>query len=174
MSIFLEALLIFGLRVLGIAVSTLSTLMTVQGRKVYAVAAGFVSSLVYVIAIGKVVTNLNNVWNIIAYAGGFAGGTLVGMVLEQRLALGYAEVRFISTDDGHDLAGALREAGFGVTEVEGHGRDRTVEVVTVLIPRKEVKNVLEIGQRADNDAVVTVTDSRSVQRGYWHPDRCRR
>ncbi len=174
MSIFLEALLIFGLRVLGISVGTLSTLMTVQGRKVYAVAAGFVSSLVYVIAIGKVVTNLNNVWNIIAYAGGFAGGTLVGMVLEQRLALGYAEVRFISTDDGHDLAGALREAGFGVTEVEGHGRDRTVEVVTVLIPRKEVKNVLEIGQRADDDAVVTVTDSRSVQRGYWHPDRCRR
>jgi len=174
MSIFLEALLIFGLRVLGIAVSTLSTLMTVQGRKAYAVAAGFVSSLVYVIAIGKVVTNLNNVWNIIAYAGGFAGGTLVGMVLEQRLALGYAEVRFISTEDGHDLARALREAGFGVTEIQGHGREKTVEVVSVLIPRREVKNVLEVGQRVDDDAIVTVTDSRSVQRGYWHPDRCRR
>jgi uncharacterized protein YebE (UPF0316 family) len=174
MNIFLEALLIFGLRVLGIAVSTLSTLMTVQGRKVYAVAAGFVSSLVYVIAIGKVVTNLNNVWNIIAYAGGFAGGTLVGMVLEQRLALGYAEVRFISIEDGHDLAGALREAGFGVTELEGHGREKTVEVVSVLIPRKEVKNVLQIGQRVDDEAIVTVTDSRSVQRAYWHTERCRR
>ena len=174
MTIFLEALLIFGLRVLGIAVSTLSTLMTVQGRKFYAVAAGFVSSLVYVIAIGKVVTNLDNVWNIIAYAGGFAGGTLIGMVLEQRLALGYAEVRFISTDDGHELAGALREAGFGVTEVQGHGREKTVEVVSVLIPRREVKNVLEIGQRADDDAVITVTESRSIHRGYWHPDRCRR
>ncbi len=174
MSIVLEALLIFGLRVLGIAVSTLSTLMTVQGRKVYAVAAGFISSLVYVIAIGKVVSNLNNVWNIIAYAGGFAGGTLVGMVLEQRLALGYAEVRFISIEDGHDLAGTLREAGFGVTELEGHGREKTVEVVSVLVPRREVKNVLKIGQQVDDDAIVTVTDSRTVQRGYWHPDRCRR
>ena len=174
MNIFLEALLIFGLRVLGIAVSTLSTLMTVQGRKIYAVAAGFVSSLVYVIAIGKVVTNLNNVWNVVAYAGGFAGGTLIGMMLEQRLALGYAEVRFISTDDGHHLAAALREAGFGVTELQGQGREKTVEVVSVLLPRKEVKNVLEIGQRADDDAIVTVTDSRSVQRGYWHPDKCRR
>jgi len=174
MNVFLEALLIFGLRVLGIAVSTLSTLMTVQGRKGFAVAAGFVSSLVYVIAIGKVVTNLNNVWNIVAYAGGFAGGTLIGMVLEQRLALGYSEVRFISTEDGHDLASALREAGFGVTELEGHGRDRTVEVVTVLIPRKQVKNVLEIGRSVDDDAIVTVTDSRSVQRGYWQADRCRR
>ena len=174
MDIVLEALLIFGLRVLGIAISTLSTLMTVQGRKVYAVGAGFFSSLVYVIAIGKVVTNLNNVWNIVAYAGGFAGGTLVGMLLEQRLALGYSEVRFISIEDGHDLAGALREAGFGVTELEGHGREKSVEVVSVLIPRKEVQNVLEIGRQVDDDAIVTVTDSRSVRRAYWHPERCRR
>lgn len=173
MLIFLDALLILALRVLGIAISTLSTLMTVQGRRFYAVVAGFFSSLVYVVAIGKVVTDLNNVWNVLAYAGGFAGGTLVGMVLDQRLALGFAEVRFISTRDGQDLAGALREAGFGVTQLEGHGREKTVGVVAVLCPRKEVKSVLEIGRGADNDAIVTVTEPRSVERGYWHPERWR-
>ena len=174
MAIFLEALLIFGLRVLGIAISTLSTLMTVQGRKFYAVAAGFFSSLVYVIAIGKVVTNLNNVWNVLAYAGGFAGGTLIGMMLDQRLALGFAEVRFISTENGHNLADALRETGFGATELKGYGRERTVGVVTVLCPRKDVKDVLEIGQQIDSNAIVTVTEPRSVEKGYWHPERYRR
>lgn len=170
----LEALLIFGLRVLGIAISTLSTLMTVQGRKFYAVGAGFFSSLVYVIAIGKVVTNLDNVWNVVAYAGGFAAGTLVGMLLDQRLALGFAEVRFISTEDGHELAGALREAGFGVTELQGHGREKTVEVVAVLCPRRRVKTVLEIGRRVDSAAIATVTEQRSVARGYWAPESLRR
>ncbi|MGD2148084.1 MAG: DUF5698 domain-containing protein [Anaerolineae bacterium] len=174
MNILLEALLIFGLRVLGIAVSTLSTLMTVQGRKVYAVAAGFVSALVYVIAIGKVVTNLNNVWNIIAYAAGFSGGTLIGMILEQRLALGFSEVRFICTDDGCNLADALRDAGFGVTEMEGHGREETVDVIGVLIPRKEVSNVLRVAKRVDKDAIVTVSEPRMVQRGYWHTPGYRR
>jgi uncharacterized protein YebE (UPF0316 family) len=174
MPILLDALLIFGLRVLGIAVSTLSTLMTVQGRKVYAVTAGFFSALVYVIAIGKVVTNLNNVWNIIAYSAGFAVGTLVGMVLDQRMALGFAEVRFISTEDGHGLADTLRDAGFGVTELEGHGREKTVEVIGVLIPRKEVNNVLKIGKSVDEDAIVTVSEPRMVQRGYWHPSEWRR
>jgi uncharacterized protein YebE (UPF0316 family) len=174
MLIFLDALLIFALRVLGIAVSTLSTLMTVQGRKVYAVAAGFISSLVYVIAIGKVVTNLNNVWNIIAYSSGFAVGTLVGMMLDQRMALGFAEVRFISTENGHDLADTLRDAGFGVTEMEGRGREETVEVLGVLIPRKEVKNVLKIAKSVDEDAIVTVSEPRLVQRGYWHPSEWRR
>ncbi len=170
MIMILEVFLIFALRMLGIAVSTLSTLMTVQGRKALAVATGSLSAFVYLIAIGKVVTDLNNVWKVIAYVGGFAAGTLVGMMLEQRLALGYSEVRFICTHDGHDLAETLRNAGFGVTEQEGRGREKHVEVISVLIPRKEVKKVLEIGQRVDEDAIVTVTDSRSIHRGYWHPN----
>lgn len=170
----LEALLIFGLRVLGIAISTLSTLMTVQGRKVYAVGAGFISSLVYVIAIGKVVANLNNVWNILAYAGGYAIGTLVGMMLDQRLALGFAEVRFISAEKGHSLAEGLREAGFGVTQLKGHGREKNVDVVAVLIPRREVNAVLEIGRSIDGEAIATVSEPRTIQKGYWRPNGCRR
>ena len=86
MDIFLEALLIFALRVVGITVSTIGTLTTVQGRKLFAAATGSLSALVYIIAAGKVVANLSNVWNILAYCGGFAVGTLVGMILEQRLA----------------------------------------------------------------------------------------
>jgi uncharacterized protein YebE (UPF0316 family) len=167
--LFLEALLIFALRVLGIAVSTLATLMTVQGRKIPAVAAGFVSALVFVVAIGKVVANLSNVWNILAYCGGMAVGTLVGMLFEQRLSLGFAEVRFISAEKSGPLAEALREAGFGVTELFGHGRDRSVGIVQAIVPRKNVNAVLGIAKSADESAIVTVTEARTVQRGYWRP-----
>lgn len=129
MHVFLEASLIFALRVLGIATSTISTLMIVQGRKFYAMLSGFISALVYVIAIGKVVANLSNVWNILAYCTGFAVGTLAGMIWEQRMAAGFAEVRFISTEKGGALAQALRQGGFGVTELYGRGRERTVDIV---------------------------------------------
>ncbi len=170
MDVFGEALLIFVLRVLGIAVSTVATLMTVQGRKLPAVAAGFVSALVYIIAIGKVVANLGNVWNVFAYCGGFAVGTLIGMTWEQRLALGYTEVRFISTEKGYGLAEALRQAGFGVTELYGRGREGTVGIVEAIIPRKNVDAVLEIARSVDEKAIVTVTEARTVQRGYWKPN----
>jgi uncharacterized protein YebE (UPF0316 family) len=169
--VFLEALLIFALRVLGISVSTLSTLMIVQGRKFYAVAAGFISALVYVVAIGKVVANLGNVWNILAYCGGFAVGTLVGMFWEQRLALGFAEVRFICTEDGGDVAEALRQAGFGATESYGHGRENVVGIVDTIVPRKNVDAVLGVAKSVDENAIVTVTDARTVRRGYWSPMR---
>ncbi len=170
MDVFLGALLIFALRVLGIAVSTVATLMTVQGRKLPAVAAGFISALVYVIAIGKVVANLSNVWNILAYCGGFAVGTLIGMAWEQRLALGYTEVRFISTEKGYGLAEALRQAGFGVTELYGRGRESTVGIVEAIVPRKNVETVLGIAKSVDENAIVTVTEARTVRRGYWEPN----
>jgi uncharacterized protein YebE (UPF0316 family) len=167
----LEALLIFALRVLGIAVSTLATLMTVQGRRIPAVGAGFITALVYVVALGKVVANLSNVWNILAYSSGFAVGTLVGMFWEQRLALGFAEVRFISSEKGCDVADALREAGFGVTELYGHGRERSVGIVEVIVPRKNVDTALGIAKSVDENAIVTVTEARMVQRGYYRPNR---
>jgi uncharacterized protein YebE (UPF0316 family) len=169
-NVFLEALLIFVLRVLGIASGTLSTLMMVQGRKFYATLTNFFSALVYVVAIGKVVTNLDNVWNTLAYCAGVAAGTLVGMVWEQRLAMGFAEVRFISTEKADALAEALREAGFGVTEYYGHGRERAVGIVEAIVPRKNVDAVLSAGKSVDEKAVVTVTEARAVQRGYWKPE----
>lgn len=167
MNILWEALLIFTLRVMGITVSTVATLMTVQGRRAPAMAAGFTSALLYVVAIGKVVTDLNNVWNVLAYCTGFAVGTWVGILGEQRLALGYADVRFISPHKGAALAEALRQEGFGVTEMVGQGREQAVGIIEALIPRKNVDTMLKIARTVDAEAIVTITDARSVQRGYW-------
>jgi uncharacterized protein YebE (UPF0316 family) len=131
----------------------------------------FFTALVYIIAIGRVVTNLDNMWNILAYCSGMAVGTLVGMVWEQRMALGYAEVRFISTQKSDALAEALRQAGFGVTELYGHGRQRSVGIVEALVPRKNVAELLKIARSVDALAVTMVTDARVVQRGYWRSTR---
>jgi len=166
-NILLEALLIFTLRVVGISIGTLSTLMTVQGRKLFAALSNFFSALVYIIAIGKVVTNLDNIVNIAAYCCGVAAGTLIGMILEQRLALGFAEVRFISPDKSDALAEALRLSGFGVTELYGHGRESVVGIVETIVPRKNVGRVLEIAKEVDGKAIVTVRETRTVQHGYW-------
>ena len=166
----LEALLIFALRVAGIALTTLSTLMTVQNRKFYAVLTNFFSALVYVLAIGRVVTNLDNVVNIFAYSAGVAMGTLIGMLWEQRLALGFVEARFISTEKGDALAAAMRAAGFGVTETYGRGRENVVGIVDAIVPRKSVDELLEVAKSVDDKAIVTVTEARTVRRGYWRPD----
>lgn len=173
MGVILQALFILILRVVGISTSTLGTILTVQGRKLPAILAGSLSAFVYVVAIAQVVTNINNVWNVGAYVVGFGVGTWVGMILEERIALGYAEVRVISTGTGNQVATTLREAGFGATEMYGHGQDSVVGVIEAIVPRKNVKEVISLAESADDKAIVTVSEARTVQRGYWKPDRRR-
>lgn len=165
----LQALLIFVLRVIGISLSTVATILTVQGRKFLAVLTGSLSTLVYIVAIAQVVTNLKNVPNVIAYVAGFGVGTWVGMILEGRMALGFSEVRIISTDRGEDIASALRAAGFGVTQIYGRGRAGSVSIVDVFVPRKNVSRVIRTAEEVDPQAILTVSEARTVQRGYWRP-----
>ncbi len=169
MEIFLQALLIFVLRVFGIAISTLATILTVQGRKLLAVLTGSLSTLVYVLAIAQVVTNLRNIPNLVAYVVGFGVGTWIGMVLEERMALGYSEVRVISSSRGEPIAASLRRAGFGVTQLYGHGKEGSVGILDVVVPRKNVPTVIQVVEEVDPQAIVTVSEARVVRRAYWRP-----
>lgn len=169
--VILQALLILVLRVVGISTSTLGTILTVQGRKLPAILVGSFSALVYVLAIAQVVTNLQNVLNVVAYVVGYGLGTWVGMLLEQRIALGFSDVRVISVEHGEVVATTLREAGFGVTELYGRGQASPVSVVEAIVPRKSVPQVLRLAEKVDKQAIVAVSEARTVQRGYWKPDR---
>lgn len=166
-NVLLKALFIFVLRVIGISVSTVATILTVQGRRRPAILAGSLSSFVYIVAIGRVVTDLENGWNIAAYVLGYGVGTWLGMLLERRMALGFCEVHIISTDSGDTIAAALREAGFGATQLHGRGRDSDVGVVQAFMPRRSVPQVVRLAEGIDNRSTVTVTEVKSIERGYW-------
>lgn len=174
MDTFLQAFLIFVLRVIGISLSTVATILTVQGRKLLAVLTGSLSTLIYVVAIAQVVTNLSNLPNLAAYVVGFGVGTWVGMVLEGQMALGFSEVRIISAGGGDAVAAALRAAGFGVTQLEGRGRAGSVSIVDVFVPRRNLAQVLRVAEEADPQAIITVSEARAVQRAYWRPSDRRR
>ena len=163
----LEAVYIFVLRVVGISINTIGTVFTVQGRRLPAILAGSANTLIYILAIGQVVSNLSNVWNVVAYVAGFAVGTWVGMMLEGRIALGYATVRVISTEQSEHVAAVLREAGFGATHLYGQGRELLVGMVEVVVPRKQVSTVIRLAEEVDREAIVTVSEVKAVQRAYW-------
>ncbi|MBN1888329.1 MAG: DUF2179 domain-containing protein [Thermoflexales bacterium] len=162
----LGGLFVFCLRLTDVTLGTLRILMTVRGRKLLAGAIGFVEVGIFAIAISQVVRNIDNLWNVLGYAGGFAAGTIVGMTIEERLALGFTIVRIISSEMGHDLAQAIRQLGFGATEMTGQGMNRAVNVLEVMVRRADLPAVLQIVDRVDNKAFVTVEEARRVYRGW--------
>jgi uncharacterized protein YebE (UPF0316 family) len=158
---------IFVLRVFGISLSTLQTLMMVQGRRGLAIISGVISTLVYILAIGKVVNDMSNGWYIASYCLGFGAGTWLGMVIDARLAMGFADVRIISAERGLIIADHVRAAGYGATIIQAQGRDSQVIIVETIAPRKAINNILAAVSRVDPQAVVAVADARYVKQGYW-------
>ncbi|UCC85835.1 MAG: hypothetical protein JSV81_13340 [Anaerolineales bacterium] len=164
--VFWAVFLIFILRVVGVTLATIRVLIMTRGQKVSSAFIGFFEVLVYALAIGQVVNNLSNVWNLMGYSLGFAVGTLVGMWLEERLALGFASVRIVSKYKGNAVAKAIRDAGYGATLEWGQGQAGAVGLVIATVRRKEVDAVCALADQIDPGAFVTIEEARTIRRGY--------
>ena len=162
------ALIIFALRLVDVSAMTLRILMVIRGRKFMAWVLGFIQALVFVWAIREIFSDLDNWLNIVAYAVGFATGTVIGMRLEEWLAVGYGHLRIISARHGAAVAKALRGSGYAVTEISGRGRDGTVDLINCSIPRRQVSHVTGMVKQIDENAFITVEDVRQVRGGFWH------
>jgi uncharacterized protein YebE (UPF0316 family) len=162
------ALLIFVLRVFGIAISTVRVLVMMRGKKVAAFVAGFFEVLAYVVAIAEVVNNLDNVWNVLGYCLGFSVGTVAGMMIDERTASGFANVRIISRYKAQPIIEQIHGAGYGATVGWGHGRGGTVGMIVAVVRRKEADLLCAIAEGVDPNVFITIEDTRSVRRGHIH------
>jgi uncharacterized protein YebE (UPF0316 family) len=163
----LGAGLIFLLRVSDMTLDTLRVLVVMRGRKAIAWILGFFQAAIFVLAISSVLKDLNNIVNVFGYAAGFATGNVIGMWIEERLAIGHTHLRIVSSRRGSAIADRLREDGYAVTEVAGRGKDGMVTVLNCSVLRKNVDRVRKIINDVDAEAFITAEDVRPVRRGFW-------
>ena len=164
-------LVVFSLRVTDVSMATIRMLLIMRNRRFLAPLIGFVEILIWVTAIGIVVQHLQSPLHVIGYAAGFATGNFLGLLLEERLALGLATVRTVVRSGGVELASDLRDAGFGVTEMLGRGREGTVDVLYSVLPRRQVARCLTLIDRGAPDSFVVVDEPRRVRRGWQFPSK---
>lgn len=162
----LGALLIFGMRLTDVSLGTLRMILAFQGRSVLAAVIGFVEVTIFIVAIGKVMDNLDSVLNVLAYSGGFAAGTLLGIAIENRIALGTRFVRVITHRLNDRLVDALRASGFGVTRVAGEGMQGKVYILLSVVRRKDLGRYLGLVKELAPKAFYTVEDARSSEGGF--------
>ncbi len=160
-------ILIFLIRVTDMSLDTLRVLFVVRGRRAQAWIVGFFQSALWVIAVASVLSHLDNLFNVLAYAAGFATGNVVGMRIEERLAIGHSHLRVISSQRGDAIAEAVRRAGYAVTELAGRGKDGTVSILSTSVRRRDIEPVRREVLLVDPEAFVTLSDVRPLHRGFW-------
>ncbi|OCL28080.1 hypothetical protein U472_02460 [Orenia metallireducens] len=71
-------------RAFDIALGTLRVQIVVSRRKYLAAFIGFFEILIYILIVSKVLQDIGHFINIIAYAGRFSCGTIIGLTIEER------------------------------------------------------------------------------------------
>lgn len=158
----LLTLAIFLARIVDVSIGTVRTILVIRSRRYLAAFCGFFEVLIWLIAAGKVIQNIDTWYLTVAYAGGYAAGNIVGIWIESQLAIGSELVRAVSENLEVDLAARLRERGYSVTELPGEGDDgRRIEVLLIVEKRRQVPNLLRAIDEIDPDAFWTTSDIKS-------------
>jgi len=155
---------IFCLRICDVTLDTLRIIFMTKGLKNLAPIIGFFEILIWIIAITRIMQNLNSWVSYVAYAAGFATGNYVGMLLDEKLAIGHELIRVITKVEAGDLASALRNAGYGVTAVKATGMQGDVGILFIIVNRKNQKHAIEIIERHTPNAFFTIENIHFVNR----------
>jgi len=159
--------LIFIARVADVSIGTLRIVFISRGRQKIAPLLGFFEILIWVLAVTNIMQNLNNWICYIAYAGGFAAGNYVGLIIEEKLAVGDVIFRIIVRSDHKELMANLNSAGFGATAMKAEGSMNPVFVVYSIVRRSNAQQVTAIIQEVTPEAFFTVEDIKMANKGIF-------
>jgi uncharacterized protein YebE (UPF0316 family) len=141
-----------------VTLSTMRTIFVARGQKVLAPLLGFFEVSIWLFAIGEVMKNLGNLSCSAAFAGGFMLGNFLGILLEEKLAMGDVCVRLITRRDVGELVRQLRAEGYGVTEVHAQGSTGPVQILLTVVQRKQLDRVLHKARSFDARVFYSVDD----------------
>lgn len=151
-----DLILIFLLRLTDVSIGTVRIVLLGRGSRGRAAALGVIESFVWVLAAARVLDGLDDIWRMVAFAGGYGAGTALGVTMERWLAVGSALVRIVAPSSSPRAAEGLRELGYAVTVLAGDQSGDDVRVSLVVVPRRKLKTVYREIARLNPDALVTM------------------
>ncbi|SFG53723.1 Uncharacterized protein YebE, UPF0316 family [Halobacillus alkaliphilus] len=146
---------------------TMRMIFTLKGRRYTAAFLSMFEIVTYIYGLGIVLERLGQIENVIAYAIGYGLGVIVGMKIEEKLALGYITVNVISSDPDIDFTRRLREKGYGVTSWYAYGMEGDRLAMQILTPRKYELALYETIRTIDPKAFIIAYEPKQIHGGFW-------
>ncbi len=153
MSIWVLGIIIFFARIIDVSVGTLRTISIIQGRVKMAFFLGLIEVSIWLVVLSAVLQKVMETPLLaVFYAVGFSTGNVVGILIEKKLAMGYTNLRIISSINGKNIAERIREKGFNATTFEGDGKDGKIIEVYVVCERKALPELVKIVREIEPNA----------------------
>jgi len=165
-------LLIFLARIGDVSMETIRVIYISKGIKYLAPFIAFFEIVIWLLAMEVVMSDLANIANFLAYAFGFAMGTYIGLVIEEKLSIGMVIMRIVTTNDSTDeIASFLETENYGITSLDATGSRGNVKMIITLVNRVDVPAITSHLQTTNPQAFFSIEDVRYVNQGVFRPKK---
>ena len=165
----LVCLLVCAAKIVEITIQSLKTCMMVKGQRLKAAGLGFIECTIWGLVISTIIGTLgDNLLLLLFYCVGYATGLFLGSTIESKIALGTSNLELIASDESTGkITAYLRERNMGYTVFDGHGSKDKMNMIFIVLPRRETPNTLkEIRAVCDNKVFVVASEVSKYAGGY--------
>ncbi len=165
----LVCLIVCAAKIVEITIQSLKTCMMVKGQRLKAAGLGFLECTVWGLVISTIIGTLgDNLFLLLFYCAGYATGLFLGSTIETKIALGTSNLEIIANAEStKKITDYLKAHGMGYTVFEGHGSKDQMNMIFIVLARKEAGRVLkELRRECDNKMFVAVSEVSKYAGGY--------
>lgn len=165
----LVCLLVCAAKIVEITIQSLKTCMMVKGQRLKAAGLGFIECTIWGLVISTLIGTLGNDLLLLAfYCVGYATGLFLGSTIENKIALGTSNLELIASDESTEkITAYLKDRGMGYTVFAGQGSKDKMNMIFIVLPRKETpKTLKEIRAVCENKVFVVASEVSKYAGGY--------
>jgi len=153
-NIIMWTLIIFVARIIDVSLGTIRVNMIIRRKKAIAAMIGFVEVTIFISVIVRLIKNIDNIYGILAYGAGFAVGTIVGILISEKLSRDLVSTNIISRKHNEEIKELLLKEDFGFTCYKGAGREGEVEIINVVCSHVSLQKLNKLIHKRDSGAFV--------------------
>ncbi len=161
-----KLLLILLVQLLYVPMLSLRTICMVKNLKILTALFGFMEAIIYIFGLAIVLSGDQNILEMLVYAIGFSLGLVAGILIEQKLAIGFSSFEVNINHENPILVKELRDRGYGVTIYNGQGRNGKRIKLDILTKRKREKDLMDIILSSEPQAFIMSYEPKSFKGGY--------
>lgn len=156
---------IFVARIFDVSLGTARMILVIKEKRLLATITAFFEVLIWFLIAREALTQATeHPIIVIAYAGGFAAGTLIGSILSTRFIEGKLNVQIISSNNNLLLFDKIKGSGFGASAIKMH--DDKLMIITE-VDKNKYSHLKKIIAEIDSAAFVYVNETKFVEGGFF-------
>lgn len=169
MYLFFLCIKIFLARIVDVTLGTIRTVYSVKGKTLFAgIIAFFELFIWFLVAKEALNTELQSIWIVVSYAGGYATGTIIGTFISNTFINSLISVEVITTKATKENVAKIRKEGFGVSVVNTIEslQNKNNNILFITLNSRNLTELKKIISEIDKEAFIVINESKVVHNGF--------